>query len=172
MRNLLLHNICKLAAGLGWTRLCWSRGSSRRATRTAAILLVHERGTARPRLVARLRRQVVRTRAATIATTTPTEGMFYPPMPYAPSPPTNGMAIASMVLGILWIYWVGSILALIFGYIALRQIRELGESGRGMAITGVVLGWVGIGTLAVVIVIVAVINSHPTTTQVVTPGWL
>lgn len=37
----------------------------------------------------------------------PTEGMFYPPMAYAPSPATNGMAIASMVLGILWIYWVG-----------------------------------------------------------------
>ena len=28
---------------------------------------------------------------------------------------TNGLAIASMVLGILWIYWIGSILALVFG---------------------------------------------------------
>ena len=36
---------------------------------------------------------------------------------YAPtSARTNGMAIASMVLGILWIYWIGSVLALVFGY--------------------------------------------------------
>ena len=66
------------------------------------------------------------------------------------------MAIASMVLGILWVYWVGSILALVFGYIALRQIKERNEAGHGMALAGVVLGWVGVGIGAVVIVIVIV----------------
>jgi len=65
---------------------------------------------------------------------------------------TNGMAIASMVLGILWIYWIGSILALIFGYIARNQIRERGEAGNGMAIAGIVLGWVGVGFLVITIV--------------------
>ena len=40
----------------------------------------------------------------------------------------NGMAIASMVLGILWIYWIGSILALIFGYVA----RNRSESAMRM----------------------------------------
>jgi hypothetical protein len=77
-----------------------------------------------------------------------------PPYGYGYPPPqrTNGMAIASMVLGILWLYWVGSILALIFGYIAKRQIRERGESGGGMATAGIVLGWVGIGILVVFIV--------------------
>lgn len=68
---------------------------------------------------------------------------------------TNGLAIASMVLGILWVYWVGSILALVFGYVARRQIRDSGgrESGHGMAVAGIVLGWVGIGSLCVVLVI-------------------
>jgi hypothetical protein len=28
---------------------------------------------------------------------------------------TNGLAIASMVLGIVWVYWLGSVLALVFG---------------------------------------------------------
>ncbi|MDQ3431269.1 MAG: DUF4190 domain-containing protein [Actinomycetota bacterium] len=76
----------------------------------------------------------------------------YPYAGYGPPAParTNGMAIASMVLGILWIYWVGSILALIFGYIARRQIRERGEGGDGMAVAGIVLGWIGIGILALV----------------------
>ncbi len=70
---------------------------------------------------------------------------YYPPQAQR----TNGLAIASMVLGIVWIYWIGSILALVFGYIAKKQIDESGgtQGGRGMAIAGIVLGWVGIGTL-------------------------
>jgi hypothetical protein len=68
------------------------------------------------------------------------------------------MSIASLVLGILWIWGVGSILALIFGYIGLRQIRERNENGRGMAIAGVVLGWIGVaGTI--LIVLLAIIGS-------------
>ncbi|UOY00608.1 DUF4190 domain-containing protein [Blastococcus sp. PRF04-17] len=71
--------------------------------------------------------------------------------PYAPPRRTNGLAVASMVLGILWIYWIGSVLALIFGYIARSQIRERGEGGDGMAIAGIVLGWVGIGIVVLVV---------------------
>lgn len=84
---------------------------------------------------------------------------WYPPpghVIYAPGPRTNGFAIASLVLGIVWIYWVGSILALVFGYIAKRQIdRSNGaESGRGLAIAGIVLGWIGIGVLALILLLV------------------
>lgn len=66
-------------------------------------------------------------------------------------PPTiNGLAVASLVLGILWLMWVGSILALVFGYTAKSQIDRSPQTqgGRGLAIAGIVLGWVGIGTLA------------------------
>jgi uncharacterized protein DUF4190 len=74
--------------------------------------------------------------------------------PYAPPQQrTNGLAIASMVLGILWLYWVGSILALVFGYVARRQIRERGESGGGMATAGIVLGWIGVGFIVVAVVV-------------------
>lgn len=71
----------------------------------------------------------------------------YPPYYYRPPQRTNGLAVASLVLGILWIYWIGSILALVFGYVARKQIRERQESGDGMAIAGIVLGWVGVGVL-------------------------
>ena len=73
--------------------------------------------------------------------------------PYVPPRRTNGLAIASMVLGILWLYWIGSILALVFGYIARNQIRERGESGGGMATAGIVLGWIGVGFIGLVVVI-------------------
>ena len=68
---------------------------------------------------------------------------------------TNGFAIASMVLGILWIWWIGSVLALVFGYIALNKIKQSQGSltGRGMAIAGIVLGWIGVAAFVVTIVI-------------------
>lgn len=71
--------------------------------------------------------------------------------PQAQATRTNGLAVASMVLGIIWIWWIGSVLAVIFGHVALSQISEHGGGGRGMAIAGVVLGWVGVGVLAIVL---------------------
>ena len=56
-----------------------------------------------------------------------------------PAPGTNGLAIASLVLGILWVYWIGSILAVVFGHIALGQIKRTGAGGRGLAIAGLIL---------------------------------
>ncbi len=81
-----------------------------------------------------------------------------PPPAYAQAAPqtakTNGFAIASLVLGILWLYWVGSILALVFGYIAKRRIDASGgmETGRGMAIAGIVLGWIGVAILVILLI--------------------
>ncbi len=71
------------------------------------------------------------------------------------SPSVNGFAVASLVLGILWLWWVGSVLALVFGYIAKGQIDRspATESGRGLAVAGIVLGWVGVGILALVIIL-------------------
>ena len=84
--------------------------------------------------------------------------------PYAARPPeTNGYAIASLVLGIaglMGLFLVGPILALVFGYSARRTIDESGgaQSGRGFAVAGIVLGWVGVAVtvLAVVIIVLGV----------------
>jgi hypothetical protein len=76
-----------------------------------------------------------------------------------PSPGTNGLAIASMVLGILWLYWLGSILAVIFGHIALSQIKRTNQGGKGMAVAGLVLGYIGIAVLAVVIIALVAASS-------------
>ncbi len=88
--------------------------------------------------------------------TSPAQGGQYPPGGYyghPPARPTNGMAVASMVLGILWIVWIGSVLALVFGYIAKRQIAERGEGGAGLATAGIVLGWIGAATFALFFVL-------------------
>tara|TARA_B100000959_G_scaffold218882_1_gene231066 strand:- start:677 stop:955 length:279 start_codon:yes stop_codon:yes gene_type:complete len=66
---------------------------------------------------------------------------------------TSGLGIASMVLGIVWIYWIGSILAVIFGHVALSKIRkDPSIGGRGFAIAGISLGWTGVGILLLVVV--------------------
>ncbi|MGC8499465.1 MAG: DUF4190 domain-containing protein [Acidimicrobiales bacterium] len=85
------------------------------------------------------------------------------PVP-AMTPPTNGLAIASLVLGIVWLGWLGSILALIFGIVARQQIRRRREAGEGLAIAGIVLGSIGVATLIATIVLYAVAAHHAATT--------
>jgi hypothetical protein len=63
------------------------------------------------------------------------------------------MAIASVTLGVLWIYWIGSVLALIFGYVALRNIKRTGQLGNRMASAGIFLGWVGLALLLTFVIL-------------------
>jgi hypothetical protein len=104
----------------------------------------------------------------------PPPGPFQQGMPYgyAGPPPqsTNGLAIASMILGILWLYWIGSALALIFGFIALKQIRQRNQGGKGMAIAGVVLGFVGAATLVLVIIVAIVASNNNNNGDVILPA--
>jgi hypothetical protein len=73
------------------------------------------------------------------------------PMPYRPPKTTNGMAAASMIAGFLWLGWLGSICAVIFGHIALSQIKraEGSQTGHGMAVTGLVVGYLALAVLLV-----------------------
>ena len=70
---------------------------------------------------------------------------------------TNGLAIASLTAGFLWLGWLGSIAAVIFGHVALAQIKNSGgrETGQGLAIGGLVLGWLQIGVLLIVVLAAA-----------------
>lgn len=67
---------------------------------------------------------------------------------------TNGLAIAALCCAIGQVIAgpFAGIAAIVLGSISLKQIRLSGEDGRGMAITGLVLGIVG--TIVVVLIIV------------------
>lgn len=58
---------------------------------------------------------------------------------------TSGLAVASLVLGIIWFLGIGSLLAVVFAFISLRRIGRADGAlgGRGLAIAGLVLGFVG-----------------------------
>ena len=65
-----------------------------------------------------------------------------PAAPYAAAPAgprTNTLAIVSLVLA----FFV-SLGAVICGHIALSQIKRTGENGRGLAIAGLILGYLGL----------------------------
>ena len=66
---------------------------------------------------------------------------------------TNGKSTAALVLGILGLFLcplICSVLALVFGYQARREIDNSGGrmTGRGNATAGIVLGWVGVALVA------------------------
>ena len=68
------------------------------------------------------------------------------PTRYRPSPPTSGMAIASLVCGVMICGLMAtSILAVIFGIVGLQKTRGGAYGGRGLAISGLILGLVGVG---------------------------
>lgn len=83
----------------------------------------------------------------------------YPPVgypAYQAVPTTNTMAILSLVFAFIF-----SPLAIVFGHIAKKQIRETGEQGDGIALAGLIIGYLATGAYVLFCafyVIVAVIS--------------
>jgi hypothetical protein len=77
------------------------------------------------------------------------------PLYVSPTPPTNGLAVAALVCGILGICGgAPSIAAIICGHLSLSQIKESNgtQSGDGMARAGLIMGYVGLGLWVILIV--------------------
>lgn len=83
---------------------------------------------------------------ATLTSQLPGGGAALLPVPAGP-PKTNSMAVGAMICGFAEFFTFGltSIPAVILGHAARGQIRQTGETGTGMAMTGLVLGWLAIG---------------------------
>jgi len=72
---------------------------------------------------------------------------------------TSGLAIAAMTTSIVGLpllscYGIGVFVSLagaIMGHFARRQITERGEDGGGMALAGIIVGWIGVGLSALII---------------------
>lgn len=89
-----------------------------------------------------------------------------PPMPGQPAMPigrSNGMAVASLVLGILtlvlfftiWLPFVLGALAIVFGAVGISKANK-GAGQKGMAIAGLVCGAVGI--VMAILFVVFIVN--------------
>lgn len=77
-----------------------------------------------------------------------------PPVYAAPeAPTTSGLAVASLIMGILgWFMLplIGNVLAIIFGHMAKNEIARSGGrlTGDGLATVGLILGYIGVGVWA------------------------
>jgi hypothetical protein len=90
-----------------------------------------------------------------------------PPYGYAPPRKTNGLAITSLVCGLAWIVvWplalFTGIAAVVTGHIARGQIRRRDENGAGLALAGLILGYISIaisvlGAIALSVILFAVV---------------
>lgn len=90
-----------------------------------------------------------RVSAAPVATT--------PSVPIGPAE-TSGKAIISLVCGLLFFVPLAFIAAIVFGHIGLSEIkRSAGRlKGEGMAIAGLVLGYLWIASIPIVLIIAAI----------------
>jgi hypothetical protein len=64
------------------------------------------------------------------------------------------LAIASLVTGLFfWCWVIPGIVGIVLGHLALESIEDSGgtKTGRGMAIAGIVLGWVGVGLVGALV---------------------
>src|SRR5437868_12946716 len=73
----------------------------------------------------------------------PPPGYNYPTYPPAP-PPTSGLAVASLVSSVLWLCGLGSLLGVIFGHVSMGHIRAGRAQGSGLAVAGLILGYIGL----------------------------
>lgn len=66
---------------------------------------------------------------------------------------TNGFAIASLFVGIIWLFGLGSIAAIALGYLGMKQIEASAghESGRAIAIAGIVIGIIGLASMGILV---------------------
>ena len=73
---------------------------------------------------------------------------FRPQQPPYGVPPTSGAATASLILGVVGLvfgwctFGVPCVIAVILGHIGYAQTKHGAASGRGMAVAGLVLGYV------------------------------
>jgi hypothetical protein len=80
-----------------------------------------------------------------------------PPQPATPAysagpkTGTNGLAIASLVCGIVGCFTVTAIVAIVLGFVARNQIEQSGgtQQGSGMALAGIILGFIWVGLVFV-----------------------
>jgi len=87
--------------------------------------------------------------------------------PYPTQPKTNTLAIVSLIAslaGVIVVAFIGQIVGIITGHMALSQIKQRGENGRGLALAGVIIGYISLALYIVLAIIfigvfVALVNS-------------
>jgi Domain of unknown function (DUF4190)/zinc-ribbon domain len=100
--------------------------------------------------------------ASTAAPAAPAAGTASPPPGFIPPPTTSGKAVASLLFGFLFFAFPFAVAAIILGHLALREIRKSAGriTGHGIAIGGLVLGYLGLLLIPIALIGLAIALPH------------
>ena len=89
---------------------------------------------------------------------TPPPARVAPPVFVRPQRRVNLLAIASIVLAVMWMGWLGSFAAVVTGHVALRQISRSGgaQTGRAAAMVGLTIGYLALSFLLAVVLLTSI----------------
>jgi hypothetical protein len=73
-------------------------------------------------------------------------------------PPVNKLAVGALISNLLGVP-VGTVVAILLGRKALREIEERGERGRGFAVAALVWAWGALALVSVILVTVVVVRA-------------
>lgn len=99
----------------------------------------------------------------------PNQGHVYgvqrPPLAQRVPAVHDGLAIASLVLSLVWLGGLGSLLAVIFGAASIRTANRENRERSGLAVAGLTIGIIGLvfAVLLAVLLIVAAFSNNSTT---------
>lgn len=83
-----------------------------------------------------------------------------PGSPYAAPQSTNAMALGSLISSIAgWtvVPFIGWIVGVVLGHIARNQLRQSNEQGAGLALAGLITGYVGLALSALAVVLLIIL---------------
>jgi type II secretory pathway pseudopilin PulG len=85
-------------------------------------------------------------------------GPTNPPSGAPITPETSGLAIGSLICGILFFFLPSAIAAIVMGHISRAQIRRSGgqKTGAGLALTGLILGYSGAAIIPFILIVAAI----------------
>jgi type IV pilus assembly protein PilA len=99
--------------------------------------------------------------AATLPPAAPAGGLAAAPVApggFVPPPTTSGKAVASLLFSFLFFFFIPAIIAIVLGHLALSDIKKSAGrlKGHGIAVTGLILGYLGVVSLPFILIIAAI----------------
>ncbi len=78
--------------------------------------------------------------------------------PASGAPETSGLAVGSLISGILFFFFPAAVLAIVLGHLSRSEIRRSGgrKKGAGMALAGLIFGYFGVAIIPIVLIVAAI----------------
>lgn len=102
----------------------------------------------------------------------PYGGQPFGAQPFVAQGQTNGLAIAALVCGVcqVFLWFLAAIPAVVLGHMARKQIRQTGEQGDGMALAGMILGYIGLALTVLFVILIVIIGVAASHSGGINPG--